>query len=194
MDLAMRGEKIFPRWHRTCLWRGMTSILRLLCVVVVGLVGINKSLAANVVLSWTPGSSSAVAGYHVYFGTTAGNYPYKLDAGNATSLTISNLAVGGTNFFAVTAYDAAGHESAMSAPLQYAVPFTLKLRASTATSSRVPIQFEAAPMHWYEVQASADLKVWNSVWHSALVNVYSTLSFTDYPGGVPARYYRLVVH
>ena len=61
-------------------------------------------------LSWAP-STSTVAGYKVYVGTTRGVYGPPLDVANVTSYTVANLAVGFTYYFIVTAYDSNGSES-----------------------------------------------------------------------------------
>jgi fibronectin type 3 domain-containing protein len=60
-----------------------------------------------------------VTGYRVYWGTAPGTYRQTrgvgLAAGTATSYTVNNLPAGQTYYFAVTAYDASGNESAFSA-------------------------------------------------------------------------------
>jgi hypothetical protein len=73
-------------------------------------------------LSWTPptrntdGSSlTNLAGYRVYWGPAAGNYPNSVTLNNAglASYVVSNLAPG-TYYFVVSARNSAGTESAMS--------------------------------------------------------------------------------
>jgi len=70
-------------------------------------------------LSWSPSASSDVAGYRVYWGTGSGSYVQAVGAGvntgSATTYTVTGLTAGRTYYFAVTAYDAAGNESAFSA-------------------------------------------------------------------------------
>jgi fibronectin type 3 domain-containing protein len=70
-------------------------------------------------LGWGASSDARVTGYRVYWGTAPGSYRQArgvgLAAGAATSYTVSNLPVGQTYYFAVTAYDAAGNESGFSA-------------------------------------------------------------------------------
>jgi fibronectin type 3 domain-containing protein len=59
-----------------------------------------------------------VAGYRVYWGTSSGSYSQShgagINTGSATSYTVTGLTVGRTYYFAVTAYDAVGNESAFS--------------------------------------------------------------------------------
>jgi len=77
-----------------------------------------------VALSWTapveredgtPISMSEIAGYRVYYGTSEGNYPNKLDIADSYNMqaTLSNL-VSGTYYIVVTVYDMDGRESAYS--------------------------------------------------------------------------------
>ena len=82
---------------------------------------IMKSTASNAAtLTWTAPATNTdgtaltdLAGYNVYYGTSAGNYTNKINAGNVTTYTVSNLAAG-TYYFAVTAYSSTGQESAYS--------------------------------------------------------------------------------
>jgi hypothetical protein len=72
----------------------------------------------NVTLTWTANGEPDLAGYKVYVGTASGTYSFPgspLVAGKATSYTVSNLPKGQTYFFAISAYDSAGNESALSA-------------------------------------------------------------------------------
>lgn len=73
-------------------------------------------------LSWMPPSQNTdgstladLAGYSVYYGTSATNLTTKIVVANAgaTSFTVSNLA-SGTYYFGVTAYNTSGIESALS--------------------------------------------------------------------------------
>jgi hypothetical protein len=54
----------------------------------------------------------------MYVGTASGTYNFHRSAfltGNVRSYTVSNLPKGHTYFFAISAYDSAGNESALSA-------------------------------------------------------------------------------
>jgi len=71
-----------------------------------------------VTLTWTANGEPDLAGYKVYVGTASGTYSFPGSAfatGNVTSYTISTLPKGQTYFFAISAYDSAGNESALSA-------------------------------------------------------------------------------
>ncbi len=81
------------------------------------------SATGNVTLTWDAPTLNTddspytdPGGYIVYYGTSAGNYAYSSNIGNFTSATISNLA-SGTWYFAVTAVNSIGNQSAYSAEL-----------------------------------------------------------------------------
>jgi len=78
------------------------------------------------VLTWGTSSSSDTVGYRVYYGTASGSYVQSrgagVVAGNNTRYTVSGLTSGRTYYFAVTAYDATGNESAYSAEVSKMVP------------------------------------------------------------------------
>lgn len=76
----------------------------------------------SVTLSWSRPTTNAdgstladLAGYRIYYGHAAGEYPYMIivDDSSSTSRVINDLA-SGTYYFVITAYDAAGRESEYS--------------------------------------------------------------------------------
>ena len=72
----------------------------------------------NVTLTWTANGEPDLAGYKVYVGTASGTYnapgsPFVV--GKVARYTVSNLPKDQTYFFAMSAYDSAGNESALSA-------------------------------------------------------------------------------
>jgi hypothetical protein len=77
---------------------------------------------AQVTLAWTASSSSNVAGYDLYYGTTSGSLPNSINVGNVTSYTMTGLSPGTTYYFAVTAYDSSGDQSGDSSVVSYTVP------------------------------------------------------------------------
>jgi hypothetical protein len=81
-------------------------------------------------LSWTPPTTNTdgtpltnLAGYKIYWGPTAGNYPNSVSLTNPglTSYVVSNL-VPGTYFFVATAVNSVGAESVFSAPASKTIP------------------------------------------------------------------------
>jgi hypothetical protein len=84
-----------------------------------------NALASDVTLAWDPANDPTVAGYNVYIGGASRNYTNLVDAGDATSVTISNLAPGATYYFAATTYTVSGLESDYSSEAVYTVPQTI---------------------------------------------------------------------
>jgi hypothetical protein len=173
----------------------MHRIFCYICLVVIAVVGFENAPAQSVILNWNASSSSDVTGYNVYYGTNSGNYPYKVDAGNATALTVSNLVPGLTYYFAATAYDGVGDESGYSSEIAYIVPGFMMMTPGAGPNSPAQLQFPVAPGHWYEVQATTDLVNWSSIWQSDVMASNYWMQFTDpNAGSFSSRFYRLVLH
>lgn len=76
----------------------------------------------SVQLSWSP-STSSVAGYNVYRGTTVGQYSRINSALDATTAFTDTTVVSGTiYYYAATAVSSNGDESAYSQPLKVTIP------------------------------------------------------------------------
>jgi hypothetical protein len=76
---------------------------------------IYKTALATVVLAWDANTETNLAGYNVYYGTASRSYEAFKPVGNTTTSTsITNLQSGTTYYFAVTAKNTAGMESAYS--------------------------------------------------------------------------------
>lgn len=74
--------------------------------------------AADVTLTWNPNTESDLAGYKIYQSTISGQYSAPVaTVGKVTSqtLTLPQLDIATTYYFAITAYDLAGNESGKSA-------------------------------------------------------------------------------
>ena len=70
----------------------------------------------------TPLSLSDIDGYHIHYGTSAGNYPNSVNVadGTAQSVIVNNLSVG-TYYVVMSTYDVNGLESANSSMVTKAV-------------------------------------------------------------------------
>jgi len=111
------GQKI-KSLHRLVL-SGCLGVLVLLFLAA-------PALSADVTLAWDPNSEADIEGYGVYFKLGASGPPYDLfgyvtltelnDPGNP-SFAVTGLVMGSSYYFAVTAYDTAGNESAYSTPV-----------------------------------------------------------------------------
>jgi hypothetical protein len=153
--------------------------------------------AAKVTLAWDPSADSTVVGYRLYHGTQSAVYTNMTDIRNITSTTISNLVQGGTYYFAVTAYDAAGLESAFSGEISYTVP--ISANAPLLNSVSIPSALGSPALlsgmgnvgDVYTVLGTQDFVSWN-ILGTTIVGLDGTFQFSD-PSvtGVPARFYRL---
>ena len=76
----------------------------------------------GVTLEWDPSPDAWVSGYALHYGTASSNYTIRIDVGNATSCTITNLTPGVTYYFVATAYATDGQESLPSNEVAYTVP------------------------------------------------------------------------
>lgn len=94
-----------------------------------------SAFAAQVNLAWDASTSTSVAGYNIYYGVASGSYTSKLSVGNQTSSTVTGLSEGKTYYFAVTARDASGKESARSNEISYNVPSSTTQPISSFTAS-----------------------------------------------------------
>jgi hypothetical protein len=119
--LLIANRLIARAWHMPCTGRGMKCVFLFLSLFAM-LAMLQKVNASNMILTWIPSTSPNVAGYTVYYGTIDGNSLSTLNAGNVTSVTISNLSAGATYYFAATAYTSRGNESALSTAIVAAVP------------------------------------------------------------------------
>jgi hypothetical protein len=79
--------------------------------------------AADAILSWDPNAESDLAGYHVHYGATSGNYSVVIPVGMVTSYTVTGLAPG-TFYFAVSADDTSGNRSNVSNEVSKVIPDT----------------------------------------------------------------------
>lgn len=95
-------------------------------------------------LTWTPSPSTDVMGYNIYYGPEEGDYYYTLSAGDTNEAEIYGLLDGTTYYFAVTAVDNSGQESALSGAASYTVP---PLDAPAAITSIQPFD-QGATVFW----------------------------------------------
>jgi len=77
------------------------------------LLTVTQSFAGVVTLQWDPNSEADVVGYKVYYGTSSRTYSAPIPLGLQTTYTFAHLAAG-TYYFAVTAFNNSGLESAFS--------------------------------------------------------------------------------
>lgn len=80
-----------------------------------------RTTGTTAALAWNANAESDLAGYKVYSGTSSGRYGAPVDVGRVTSYQFSNLKLGTTYYFAVTAYDVNGNESLLSSEVSKSI-------------------------------------------------------------------------
>ncbi len=95
----------------------------------------SQASSAEVTLAWNASSGSDVSGYRIYYGTSSGNYTNNTNVGRYTSCTISSLDTNRTYYFAATAYNSSGQESAFSNQVSKYVPQDSTSTTSTTSGS-----------------------------------------------------------
>ncbi|MES2990224.1 MAG: fibronectin type III domain-containing protein [Pseudomonadota bacterium] len=77
-------------------------------------------------LAWAASTAPSVSGYRLYYGTASGSYLQPkgsgIATGNTTTYTVNNLTSKNLYYFAVTAIDANGNESAYSNEASKLIP------------------------------------------------------------------------
>ena len=92
------------------------SVLLLCLVLLMAFPG--HCQAARVTLAWDAHYDPAVVGYNLYSGSASRTYGTPVNVGNITRYTVTGIVEGLPRYFAVTAYDARGYESAFSDELE----------------------------------------------------------------------------
>lgn len=77
--------------------------------------------ASAATLSWVTNTETDLAGYKIYVGTQSGVYGAPIVLGKVNTYQATNLAIGTTYFFSITAYDTAGNESFHSAEVSKSI-------------------------------------------------------------------------
>lgn len=143
----------------------------------------------SVVMSWNHNSDPAIAGYRIYYGTASGNYSQNITLGNTTSVTIMGLTGGITYYFAVTAYNIEGLESAFSDEIVY-VPGLATVALRSAPGQPFVLTVSGLNNHNYDVQATTDFLLW-SVIGTVTTGPAGWIEFTDTNTALfPVRFYR----
>jgi hypothetical protein len=145
--------------------------LLLMFILLLGLIA--QAQAAQVTLAWDPNSEPDLSGYKLYYGTSSGNYSNTISLGLVTTYTVTNLTDGVTYFFALTAFDAEGFESAKSNEVSYTPPasqFTLTVSKNgtgtgTVTNAPTGTTFNAGTV--VSLTAAADANSVFSGWSGA---------------------------
>ena len=149
--------------------------------------------SANVTLAWDPSISPNIATYRLYYGNSSGNYTNISETGNVTLTTVSNLLVGSTYYFAVSAVDIIGLESVLSSEVSYTVgaPLGATLQLTSNPGQGAVISASGPAGYSYDLITSTDLLTWSTI-VNLTTDTNGTLQFTDPDAATnAARFYRL---
>ncbi len=91
----------------------------------------------NVGLAWNPSPDARTAGYNLYYGLNSGAYTGSVDAQANPAATITGITPGLTYYFAVTAYDSNGVESALSNEITNRLPILPLITAQPLTQTAI---------------------------------------------------------
>lgn len=127
-------------------YRLLRNTARRFCVLILLLSAarVTNAQTTDVAVGWRSNSEPDLAGYRLYYGNSPGVYDQQIDAGLATIATVPNLSIGSTYFFAVTAYNLMGLESAFSPEISYTVPSQTPTPTPTPTASPNPLTISGA--------------------------------------------------
>jgi hypothetical protein len=94
-------------------------------------------------------------------------------------LTIPNLVIGATYYFAATTYSTAGAESALSGEVAYTVPMPVSGLQLGVTPTKQFILTMTGPVgHIYDLQATQDFITWTVI-GTVTVGTNGLFTFTD---------------
>jgi hypothetical protein len=156
----------------------------------------------NVTLAWDANPETNVVGYVVHYGNVSGVYTNSVNVTGDVSATLTNLQEGTTYYFAVTAYNSDGLESIPSSEISYEVPIVfhaagpnLEFTSNTQSGGAAQIRFLGSANQTYELQATADLQNWTTIWYSLPQTTSQWLEYQDADAVNSAiRFYRVIVH
>ena len=146
----------------------------------------------SVTLAWDASPSPEVTGYRIHLGVVSGFYTTSGMVGKVTTKTVSGLAGGVTYFFAISAYDASGLESAFSNEISYTTPTGLPIVQIGVTANRqAVVTVQGLVGHSYDFQATQDFKTWTVI-GTATTGAGGLVNFTDpKAASFPQRFYRV---
>lgn len=137
------------------------------------------SAEQSVTLAWDRSTDLTAIGYRVYTQEENAAAATSINVGGLTQVTLPGLKEGLRYTFTVTSYNAAGVESVPSSEARFVVPVPLRLLPGTTIAAAKRLQFPMAPGHWYELQASSDLKTWVTIWQTGTASSYAWTEFQD---------------
>lgn len=143
----------------------------------------------SVTVAWDRNPSPAVTGYRVHYGVTSGNYSSSVAVGDVTTNTFPGLASGTAYFFAVTALDTNGLESAFSNEITV-MPGQPTLQIIITANREADLTVTGEIGHTYDIQATRNFTAWTVI-GTVTLGPGGSATFTDTnAANLPKRFYR----
>lgn len=101
--------------------------------------------ASALSIGWNANPEANIASYQLRYGTTSGNHPNLIDAGNNTSAPVPGLEEGETYYFVVVAVNTGGLSSEPSAEISYTVPAGTTVNQPPVANSASATTLEDSP-------------------------------------------------
>ncbi len=136
--------------------RTLNRFLQLVYSTLILFLGPLGAMSASVKLAWDPNPETDLGGYYIYFGT---NTLDRMDVGQDTSVTLSNLVAGSRYTIYATAYNSAGLESEPSESVFFtpAVEVAEPVLSMQAVNGEIVISGSATPQQRLFLQAATSL-------------------------------------
>jgi len=189
-------KQISGRINQTSGWRSREGATVLGGVLAIALLqNPSAALAAgpsgyNAPLQWNASTSAGVIGYRLYYGGASGSYTNVIEVGNVTSNTVAGLAPGATYFFAVTAYDANGNESAYSNEIIF-VPGAVTLQINLLANKQARLTVRGLAGKSYNILASQTMANWTVI-GTVTTSASGSAQYTDVNAtNYSKRFYRM---
>jgi hypothetical protein len=134
--------------------------------------------AAQVTLAWDANTDPAVTGYKLYYGYASRTYGTPVNVGNVTQFTLSEIEEGKISYYAVTAYDTNGNESAYSTELEC---FTLVpvLSANGTVSPSSPVVVSRGMSQTFSITPAANFSIADVLVDAASAGPSSSYTFSN---------------
>ena len=133
--------------------------ISVVAIVVLYIQFCSTAIATSITLAWQQNQEEDLAGYRVYWGTESLMYDESVFVGNTTNFEITELELGMRYYFAVTALDYWGNESALSAEVHGIAGATSPESYELALYPSVPNPFNPKTKIKYSVPERADIRL-----------------------------------
>jgi hypothetical protein len=139
--------------------------------------------------------TAGATGYYFYCGTNSSSYEYQMDAGTNTTITLTGLQEGQTNYLMVVGYNAARMLGTPSSQVTFIVPGCIRFNAVARSGNPAGLSFPVAVGHTYEVQASTNLQSWTNIWQTTTSTSNAWVYYQDPQASSFAElFYRLIMN